>query len=143
MQFTSTIFTLFLAALSVAAPAPLGKRATGSITLFVDKDFGGVSQTFNFDMDVQTCIAATLPAGIDAQASSVRLSTEHGGFNCRLTSYVSRLVSLIILFPELAIFETWYFKTTSAEKRQWLKSELLGRRVVSLETGFHLLGSLM
>ena len=117
MQFTSTLFTLSLAALSIAAPAPLGKRATGSITLFVDKDFGGASQTFNFDVDVQTCIAATLPAGIDAQASSVRLSTEHGGFNCRLTSYVSRLLPLILFFPEPAIFKIWYSETTSAEKR--------------------------
>jgi hypothetical protein len=121
MQFTTTIFTLYLAALSVAAPASLEKRVTGSITLFADKDFGGASQTFNFDVDAQTCIAATLPAGIDAQASSVRLSAENGGFNCRLTSYVSHLCPLDYLFPDLAIFAILYFESTTARKGQLLK----------------------
>ncbi|KAF2787945.1 hypothetical protein K505DRAFT_379243 [Melanomma pulvis-pyrius CBS 109.77] len=85
MQSIITLTTLFLATLTLGAPT-IEKRASGSITLFADKNYGGASQTFSFNVDGQTCIAPVLAGNIDRQASSVRLSGEHAGFNCRLTS---------------------------------------------------------
>jgi hypothetical protein len=80
-SFFATALTLGLAA---AAPAALQKRVAGSITLYPNANYGGSGTTINFNIGEATCVAATLPGGIDNQASSVRLSGEHAGFNCRL-----------------------------------------------------------
>ncbi|KAF2650639.1 hypothetical protein K491DRAFT_782453 [Lophiostoma macrostomum CBS 122681] len=81
--FIATALTLGLAA-AAAAPASLQKRVAGSITLYPNANFGGAGTTINFNINEATCVASTLPSDIDNQASSVRLSAEHAGFNCRL-----------------------------------------------------------
>lgn len=88
-SLTPTIL-LSLSALGLAAPtAPLQNRAvTASITLYTETDYLGTSYTIPFTIDGLTCVAPTLPANIDMQASSVMLSAtgEGSGFSCRLSS---------------------------------------------------------
>jgi hypothetical protein len=80
----SSLITFSLTALALAAPVPLQKRITASITLFDNKSFSGPSYTQSFSVDEPTCIAPTLPASIDSKASSVKLEGDLSHFNCRL-----------------------------------------------------------
>ncbi|KAK7182496.1 hypothetical protein DPSP01_010653 [Paraphaeosphaeria sporulosa] len=83
-MYSQAIVALALSTLASAAPT-LQKRVAASITLFTNKNFGGVGYTIPFDIEGPTCIATTLPSSIDLKASSVRLSS-HSGFNCRLVA---------------------------------------------------------
>ena len=82
MHFLMMMNTLAIAIFSFA---PLSfALASGSITLFTNPKFAGQSHTIDFNIKAGKCVAATLPATIDSQAVSAKLSAEHAGFKCVL-----------------------------------------------------------
>ncbi|PSN74289.1 hypothetical protein BS50DRAFT_567143 [Corynespora cassiicola Philippines] len=86
MQKLLLVFSLVAAGLA-APTSSIVRRATESITLFDNTDYGGASYTLTFEVpEGIECVSPTLPASIDGLASSVRLSItgSDSGFNCRL-----------------------------------------------------------
>lgn len=90
MQTFTTLLSLALAAISLAAPT-MEKRADipGSITVYANANYLGSSQEYSFvipDGEVGICVAANLRSDLDSKVSSVRLGTENGQYSCQLRS---------------------------------------------------------